>query len=123
MSVKIASIRLPAACLALAVAHSAAFAQAIDLSKPHGNALGCTNRDKVQGGEEESVYITQNALESTLTMFTHQATVSSLEAKMAKKRPRRRKKGAPGGWGTSSSLAQAMNSPQSQKLAVGAMVR
>ncbi len=66
--------------------------------------------------------MTQNALESTLTILTHHATVNSLEANMAKNLPKIRKKGAPGGCGTSSSLAQAINSPQSQKLAVGDIV-
>lgn len=36
--------------------------------------------------------------------------------------PNSRKRGAPGGWVTSNSFEQAINSPQSQKLAVGATV-
>ena len=55
--------RLAVAGIALAIAHTAAFAQAIDLTKPFGNVLGCTNRDKqVAGDDQDSVYITQNAL-------------------------------------------------------------
>ena len=49
------------------------------------------------------------------------AAVSGV-AKIIKKRARSMKKGAPGGWPTSSLNAEAMNSPQSQKLAVGSMV-
>lgn len=41
---------------------------------------------------------------------------------MEKRRPKRRKNGAPGGWGTCSLNEQAMNSPQSQKLAVRSTV-
>ena len=40
-----------------------------------------------------------------------------------RKRASNMKKGAPGGWPTSSLYAEAMNSPQSQKLAVGSTVR
>lgn len=35
---------------------------AIDLSKPLGNAAGCVNRDKQAGGEQDSFYLTQQAL-------------------------------------------------------------
>jgi hypothetical protein len=39
-----------------------------------------------------------------------------------KKFPRRRKKGVPGGWGTPIITEVAINSPQSQKDVVGAIV-
>jgi len=51
------------------------------------------------------------------------ATFSGPPAKLAKKRPNNMKKGAPGGWPTSSLYAVEINSPQSQKLAVGSMVK
>ena len=40
-----------------------------------------------------------------------------------RKRANNMKNGAPGGWPTSSLYAEAMNSPQSQKLAVGSTVK
>jgi hypothetical protein len=43
-------------------------------------------------------------------------------AKSEKNRPSNRKKGAPGGCPTSSLKEAAINSPQSQKLAVGSIV-
>lgn len=53
--------------------------------------------------------------------FANTAAVAGV-AKIIKNRARSMKKGAPGGWPTSSLYAEAMNSPQSQKLAVGSMV-
>jgi len=51
------------------------------------------------------------------------ATFSTLPpAKSEKNRPSRRKKGAPGGCPTSSLKEAEINSPQSQKLAVGSIV-
>jgi hypothetical protein len=43
-------------------------------------------------------------------------------ASMVKMRPRIMNNGAPGGWPTSSLKAVVINSPQSQKLAVGSIV-
>ena len=51
------------------------------------------------------------------------AAVSGPEAKMEKNRAIIIKKGAPGGCITSSLYAVAINSPQSQRLVVGSMVR
>lgn len=70
---------LPVACLAFVLTAGSAFAQAIDLSKPYGNTLGCTNRDKVQGGEEESVYITQNALVTAGTACNFVQTLTAVD--------------------------------------------
>ena len=54
--------------------------------------------------------------------FTHIATwLTSLANKLAKW-PMSIKNGAPGGWPTSNFQAELMNSPQSQKLAVGSIV-
>ena len=75
----VTSTRLPVVCLAILLAGGTAFAQAIDLSKPHGNTLGCTNRDKVQGGEEESVYITQNALVTAGTACNFVQTLTAVD--------------------------------------------
>jgi hypothetical protein len=64
-----------------------------------------------------------NALAKTETMFTINATlVTSDPANMDAILPIRRKKGAPAGCGTCNLYAQAINSPQSQKLAVGSTV-
>jgi hypothetical protein len=63
------------------------------------------------------------ALARAERMFTVTATlVTSPPAKRVKSRPSTMKKGAPGGCPTSILNAVAMNSPQSQKLAVGSMV-
>ncbi|MCY1551993.1 hypothetical protein D9M68_883620 [compost metagenome] len=63
------------------------------------------------------------ALASTDTIFTRKATLETSEpASREKIRPISRKNGAPAGWGTCSLKAQAINSPQSQKLAVGSAV-
>lgn len=75
----VTSTRLPVVCLAILLAGGTAFAQAIDLSKPHGNTLGCTNRDKAQGGEEESVYITQNALVTAGTACNFVQTLTAVD--------------------------------------------
>jgi len=61
------------------------------------------------------------ALAIALNTFTAYGTVSgstNAPASLAKIM----KSGAPGGWPTSNLYAVAMNSPQSQKLAVGSMV-
>ena len=50
------------------------------------------------------------------------ACVTSVPAKMEKKRAMSIQKGAPGGCPTSSLKAEAINSPQSQRLVVGSMV-
>ena len=58
-----------------------------------------------------------------LMKFTPRAAVCGLSPKrMIKKRPMSAKRGAPGGWGTSSLKQLEMNSPQSQKLPVASMV-
>ena len=63
------------------------------------------------------------ALARSDNIFMVNATfVTSFPAKRVKNRPRSIKNGAPGGCPTSSLKAVAMNSPQSQKLAVGSMV-
>ena len=64
------------------------------------------------------------ALAKAESMFTIIATLEvSPPAKREKNLPSKRKKGAPGGWPTSSLKEQRMNSPQSQKLTVGSIVR
>lgn len=53
-------------------------------------------------------------------------TLLAISAKMGSKvktRPTMRNKGAPGGCGTASLYEQAINSPQSQKDTVGAIVK
>ena len=62
------------------------------------------------------------ALSMADIMFTINATLSGL-ANSEKKFAVSMKKGAPGGWPTSSLLPDRMNSGQSQKLAVGSTVR
>ena len=61
------------------------------------------------------------ALHRALRMFTATGTFSG-DTKALAMRAVIMKKGAPGGWPTCSLYAVAMNSPQSQKLAVGSMV-
>jgi hypothetical protein len=64
-----------------------------------------------------------NALAVAESVFTVTATlVRSPPANRVKKRPSIIKNGAPGGCPTSILKAVAMNSPQSQKLAVGSIV-
>lgn len=76
----IAFTRLPVACLAVLLMGSTAFAQAIDLSKPHGNTLGCTNRDKQSPNtDEDSVYITQNALVTAGTACNFVQTLTAVD--------------------------------------------
>ena len=66
---------------------------------------------------------TVKAADNTLNMLTQKATCSTLSpAKRENIRPINKKKGAPGGCGTSSLYEVAINSPQSQKLAVGSTV-
>ena len=48
--------------------------------------------------------------------------MSSLKGNIEKIRPKRRKNGLPGGWGTPNVRETAMNSPQSQYDTVGAIV-
>ena len=55
-------------------------------------------------------------------MFTMNATCVGSLVNWLKKLPVSMKKGAPGGWPTSSLCAVVMNSGQSQKLAVGSTV-
>ena len=62
-----------------------------------------------------------NELLKAESAFAKTAAVSGVENTM-RKRASNMKKGAPGGWPTSNLYAEAMNSPQSQKLAVGSMV-
>src|SRR5512133_2385446 len=63
------------------------------------------------------------ALASPDMAFTIIATFeTSPPAKFAKKRARIMKRGAPGGWPTSSLKEEAMNSPQSHRLVVGSIV-
>jgi hypothetical protein len=64
-----------------------------------------------------------NALARPDREFTNRATISLLfPASKVNIRPTSRKKGAPGGCPTSSLYDAAINSPQSQKLAVGSSV-
>ena len=63
-----------------------------------------------------------NALARADNMLTHMAAFEGLPAKIVKNRPSNIKKGAPGGWPTSNLYDVVINSPQSQKLAVGSMV-
>ena len=62
-----------------------------------------------------------NELHKALNAFTAMGTLSG-ETKALAMRASIMNKGAPGGWPTSRRYAVAMNSPQSQKLAVGSMV-
>ena len=48
--------------------------------------------------------------------------MSSLKGNIEKIRPKRRKNGLPGGWGTPNVWETAINSPQSQYDTVGAIV-
>jgi hypothetical protein len=64
-----------------------------------------------------------NALASADNAFTHIATCEVSDAKRLKKCPISMKNGAPGGCPTSNFQALEMNSPQSQKEAVGSIVR
>ena len=63
------------------------------------------------------------ALASAERALTHIATWVVSDANRLKKWPMSMKNGAPGGWPTSSFQAEEMNSPQSQKDAVGSIVR
>ena len=78
-------------------------------------------RNKIE--EDQNINNIVKALENTDIIFTIKATVSLLEAKVAKKAPKSWNNGAPGGWPTSSLAAVAMYSPQSQKLMVGSTVK
>ena len=62
-----------------------------------------------------------NELHSALKVLIATGTFSG-DTKALATRPIIMNKGAPGGWPTSSLLAVARNSPQSQKLAVGSTV-
>ncbi len=65
-----------------------------------------------------------NALDTTDIMLIQKATrVTSPRARKENIRPINKKSGAPGGCGTCNLYAQAMNSPQSQKDAVGSTVK
>ena len=66
--------------------------------------------------------ITAKALKMGEIRFTR-APVSAKVGICEKKFPRRRKNGVPGGWGTPIITEVAINSPQSQKDVVGAMVK
>jgi hypothetical protein len=63
------------------------------------------------------------ALASAERAFTHIATCVVSDANRLKKCPMSMKNGAPGGCPTSNFQAEEMNSPQSQKDAVGSIVR
>ena len=63
-----------------------------------------------------------SALRNAESILMQYATCVASEAKRLKNLPVSIKKGAPGGWPTSSLNAVVMNSGQSQKLAVGSMV-
>ena len=54
--------------------------------------------------------------------MTITATLEGSEANCVNKLAVNMKKGAPGGWPTSNLYAEEINSPQSQKLAVGSIV-
>src|SRR5690606_16995252 len=64
-----------------------------------------------------------NALARADIAFMVSATLDGSPANNVEKRPSNKKKGAPGGCPTSSLYAEEINSPQSQKLVVGSMVR
>ena len=55
-------------------------------------------------------------------VLTITATLEGSEANCVNKLAVNMKKGAPGGWPTSNLYAEEINSPQSQKLAVGSIV-
>ena len=75
-------------------------------------------------GESNSVTLVADALARADITFTIKATFDvSFPANSVKKRAITIKTGFPGGWPTSSLYAEAINSPQSQRLAVGSMVR
>ena len=63
------------------------------------------------------------ALISALIIFTIRATCDGSLANWLKRLAVNMKIGAPGGWPTSNLYPVVMNSGQSQKLAVGSMVR
>ena len=63
-----------------------------------------------------------NALTSADKAFAKTGINSLVGASIVKKRTISIKNGAPGGWPTSNLYPLAINSPQSQKLAVGSMV-
>jgi len=65
--------------------------------------------------------MTARALKIGEIRFTR-APMSLNEGSCEKKLPRRRYNGVPGGWGTPIMTEVAINSPQSQKDVVGAMV-
>ena len=89
---------------------------------PFQSVSGCTNffASAVMVQKRNKIV---KALANAERAFTHMATWAVSEANRLKKWPMSIKNGAPGGCPTSNFQAEEMNSPQSQKDAVGSIVR
>ena len=89
---------------------------------PFARELGCSNlRPKAVMVQKRNRIV--NAEANAERAFTHIATWAVSLAKSEKKCPRSIKNGAPGGCPTSNLCALTINSPQSQKEAVGSIVK